>query len=105
MQLFEVIENKNCRKHIRKCYTLKTPLLPSLIESLAEFGFLEVQNFSQFSPLSKDCFKIYADDSLYINGILYDFQIHLTVSLANINFIPIFESELTKWILLQKTNS
>lgn len=101
MPLFEVIENKNCRKHLRKSYTLYTPILPSLMESLAEFGFLEMQNFSQFSPFAKDCFKIYADDCLYINGILNDYHINLTVSLTNINFIAIFETELTKWISKQ----
>lgn len=99
MPLFEVIENKNCRKHIKKCYTLNIPLLPSIIEIFSDFGFLEMQNFSQFSSKAKDCFKIYEDDTLYINGILYDYNINLTVSLANKDFIYIFESKLTKWIL------
>lgn len=99
MQLFEVVENKNCRKHIRKCYTLKQPILKSLIDNFSEFGFLEMQYFSQFSPTAKDCFKIYVDDCLYINGVLNDFNLYLTVSKANIDFIAVFETALTAWIL------
>jgi hypothetical protein len=100
--LFEVVNNQNCRKYLKKCYYLKVKITHDLIPYLSDFGFLEMQEFSKFSPIAKDCFKISVDENLYINGVIDEYLLYLTVSKANENFVPIFEQKLVEWLLNNK---
>lgn len=99
--LFEVVDNQNCRKYLKRCYFLKVEITRGLIPYLSDFGFLEMQEFSKFSPSAKDCFKISVDENLYINGVINDKLLYLTVSKSNETFVPVFEKKLVEWLLSQ----
>lgn len=93
----EIITVKNCIKYLKRCYVLRKTVDKALMERLAFYGFLELNEFSRFSPLSKDVFKIYMDDMMNIAGVLDDTQIFLTVSKHNLGFIDVFEGEVKSW--------
>lgn len=95
---FKIIESKNCRKYLKRCYELSILIDKSLIEVLDEWNCVEIIEFSKFSPLSKDTFKIHLEDYFMINGILNDNLIYLIVPPQQIEWIEIFENKLKNWI-------
>ena len=71
---------KNCRNYIKKCYLLNQLVDDSLIESLNEYGILEVIDFSAFSPLAKPCFKIKCFDELEISGVVNGRELFIVIA-------------------------
>lgn len=96
---FSFVQTQNCRKFIKRCYTMPVLIDSSLILLLEEeFGMAEIYEFSKFNPQSKDTFKISVDIALQISGNLADTAIFFTVSKEKLVYLEIFENYLNKWL-------
>ncbi|WP_375560799.1 hypothetical protein ACE193_24405 [Bernardetia sp. OM2101] len=94
---FEIKQIKNCRRFIRNCYTLLKPIDKKLLIQLENYGYLEIQNFSSFSPLAKDSFKLKLEDILEITGVIEGKQFFITISKTDLSLVEKIEQELVDW--------
>ncbi|WP_338766493.1 hypothetical protein WAF17_03900 [Bernardetia sp. ABR2-2B] len=95
---FEVKQIKNCRQFIRNCYTLSKPIDKNLLNQLENYGYLEIQNFSSFSALAKDSFKLKLEDILEVTGVIDGNQFFITIAKTDLNLVERIEQELIIWI-------
>lgn len=95
---FEIKQIKNCRRFIRNCYTLSKSIDKKLLNQLENYGYLEIQNFSSFSPLAKDSFKLKLEDILEITGVIEGNQFFITIAKTDLNLVEKIEQELIQWI-------
>jgi hypothetical protein len=93
----EIVEVKNCRKYLKRCYLLYLPIDESLLQDFSAFGFLEVVRFSQYSPLAKDIFKVEIEESLQITGAIHDRQLFITISKQCLELLITIEQSIRKW--------
>jgi hypothetical protein len=93
----EIIEVKNCRKYLKRCYILLMPIDEDLLESFSNFGFVEITNFSKFSPLAKDTFKLDVEETLQIAGVIADKQMFITISKQSIELLSNIEQCIHQW--------
>ncbi len=94
---FEVKQIKNCRKFIRNCYTLFKPIDKKLLIQLENYGHLEIQSFSSFSPLAKDSFKLNLEDILEITGVIEGNEFFITIAKTDLELVKRIEKELINW--------
>ena len=95
---FKVKQIKNCRRFIRNCYTLPQKIDKTLLGRLENYGHLEIQNFSSFSPLAKDAFKLKLEDILEITGVVEGKEFFITIAKTDLNLVEMIENELIQWI-------
>jgi len=95
---FEIKQIKNCRRFIRNCYTLSKSIDQKLLIQLENYGHLEIQNFSSFSTLAKDAFKLKLEDILEITGVIEGNQFFITIAKADLELVQQIEQELINWI-------
>jgi hypothetical protein len=94
---FKIKKIKNCRRFIRNCYTLLKPIDKDLLNRLENYGYLEIQNFSSFSPLAKDAFKLKLENILEITGVVEGNQFFITIAKTDISLVEKIEKELIDW--------
>ncbi len=94
---FEIKQIKNCRRFIRNCYTLSKSIDKNLLIQLENYGHLEIQNFSSFSPLAKDSFKLKLEDILEITGVIEGNQFFITIAKTDLELVQQIETELIDW--------
>lgn len=95
---FEVITIKNCKRHIKKCYTLPIPIDSSLIEFLGEYGQLQRITFSQYNPNAKDYFKIQFETFYQLDGVLNGYDLYFTISKDSLEFTEEIENRIKFWL-------
>ena len=66
---FSWIPTRNCRRFLKRNYTLKFGIDSMLVAKLEKFGFLETYEFSKFSKTSLDLFKIRIEGELELSGL------------------------------------
>ena len=95
---FEIRQIKNCRRFVRNCYTLPKKINSKLLHQLENYGYLEIQNFSSFSPLAKDAFKLKLENILEITGVIEGKEFFITIAKTDLELVKKIEEELTSWI-------
>ena len=94
---FEIKQVRNCRKFIRNCYTLSKSIDKTLLNQLENYGYLEIQNFSSYSPLAKDSFKLKLEDILEITGVIEGNQFFITIAKTDLELVEKIEKEVIYW--------
>ncbi len=93
----EIIEVKNCRKYLKRCYLLKIDVDKALIGEFSEWGIIEINEFSKYSPLSKDSFKVDIEEALQITGVINDSQLFITIAKTCIELLAEIETMILNW--------
>ncbi|WP_462248760.1 hypothetical protein [Ekhidna sp.] len=100
MNHFKWIATQNCIRFYKRTYTLNHDISQALIDALSDLGMLEQFNFSEYSPSSKDLFKIKLDLELEISGTLSDTYLQVTVSRNNPEILALIEKKINQWSTL-----
>jgi hypothetical protein len=95
----EIIEVKNCRKYLKRAYLLNLSIDKQLVMALADLGLLEIYEFSKFSAVAKDTFKIQIEETLQITGVIHDEQVFITIAKTSLNLIAEIEILMNDWYL------
>ena len=85
MQEYFVITtmHKNCRKFFKRIYDLPVVVDLALAGELAEFGNLELLEFSKTVKGAKDIFQIRNSDGTEISGIIDDHSVYFVLPKKN----------------------
>jgi|GEM_PF-3493509 len=98
----QIIQVKNCRHYIKNCYTLAVTIDSHFIDMLSQWGFLDIQNFSRYSPLAKDTFKIDLEEHLQITGVINSHELFITIAKTCPNLLAGVEASIQSWCLEHK---
>jgi hypothetical protein len=96
--MLKIIESKNCRKYLKRCYELPLEVDAQLIAYLDEFGCAEIIDFKSFSPQSKNIFRIHIEEFYMISGVIEEKILQLTVPPEQQFFIAEFEKKLIAFL-------
>ncbi len=96
--MLKIIESKNCRKYLKRCYELPLEVDLRLVSYLDEWGCAEIIDFKSFSPHSKNIFRIHVEEYYIISGVFEERILHLTVPPEQQIFIAEFERKLTSFL-------
>lgn len=88
---------KNCRRFLKRCYTLNKNINVALVEKLELFGVAEINKFSQFLPKAKDTFKVKMLDSLEITGVIESGELFVTISKNEVYLFNVVEEQIEQW--------
>jgi len=94
---FNWTKTRNCRRFIKRTYTLKYEIDLALVEVFENYGFIEIQKFSTYSASAKDTFKIKIENTLEIAGTLCDYFLQITVKKDESSFIEEIEGTINQW--------
>lgn len=97
---FNCTQIKNCRRFLKRCYTLNKKVDRELLETLEMFGFMEINEFSRFSSHAKDTFKIKMLDTLEITGVIDGTELFVSISKAELSLFDMVEKEIENWFNL-----
>lgn len=97
---FHCTQIKNCRRFLKRCYSLNRNVDDELLQMLEIFGFKEVKEFSRFSPEAKDTFKIKMLDTLEITGVIDSSELFITISKDELGLFELVEQEIEDWFSL-----
>jgi hypothetical protein len=92
--MFKVIESKNCRKYLKRCYELPFLIDTETAAYLDEWGCVEILAFSKYSASAKDVFKINLEEYFMISGVIGDTFLQFVVPPEKKSYIAEFEQKL-----------
>ncbi len=92
-----ILESKNCRKYLKRCYQLDKNTDESLIKILDEWDCVEFVRFSQYSSTAKDTFKIHLEEFFMIHGILHDNILYVIVPPIQKILLENIEGKIRAW--------
>jgi hypothetical protein len=96
---FTVTEYLNCRKFIKRYYTLTQVVDLALLTALeGQFGPAQVQAFSRYNPQAKDCLQIKTQDGLQISGVIFGELLYFVTPTQMPEQVEVFETVLKAWL-------
>ena len=90
---------RNCRRYLKRCYSLTQPSNELLLHQLSDFGLIEYQRFSEYLPQAKDTFKVKMLDLIEISGVLDGKELFITVSKEDLSLFQRIEQAIHDWFL------
>lgn len=104
MNYFTKIVTKNCRHFYKHHYELSVPVDDELLGQLENFGFMEIINFSKFSPKALDAFKIKLEDTIELEGAICGNYVMASVKKTCPRVLSELEETINSWLLLKMVN-
>lgn len=97
MDHFKWVKTRNCRRFIKRTYTLNYPINDQLISTLKDHGDLEILCLSDYSTSFNDIFKIRVEELIEISGSFRDVYLQLTIKKTAADIIKVIEAEMNSW--------
>lgn len=94
---FKCIKTRNCRRFFKHNYVLQFKIDHELVSKLENFGMLEITEFSKFSNLANDMFKVRMDSEIELSGTINDTLFRLTISREYPELVTDVETILNNW--------
>ncbi len=96
---FKTKIHKNCRDFYKRIYDLDVEINEQFVNSLAVFGKLHINRFSQIIPTSLDIFSVKGANNLEITGGIGGDSIFLVIPKNKTEQFVEFEELLKKYVI------